>query len=189
MSLLQSFRLAARPTLRAFSTTTPFRSSQPSDQNPPSRFDNFLKERVSQSQSQSPNQPPRPAPLESIFDLPARIESDANAMASAGYGMFDHSEFMQKHSYGAAKEPLIRLRPPTGRTVNVTSTVNPARALAMLSRLTGKNKIAKEAMMQKFHERPALRRKRQWRERKEHRFAQGVRAAIYRTMTLKKQGW
>lgn len=201
MSLLRTLRCPAASTLhhslRPFSTTTRLQSDPPSSDKPtPSRtspspplrnnqphhplFSDFLNRSKTTT-------PPRPGPLNSVYDLPSRVETDAKAYDTLGRGNQD--EFVNKFYVQATKEPTIRLRPPTGRTINVTSSVNPQRALAMLNRLTVQNRISKDANMQRFHERPALRRKRQWRERKERRFEQGVRAAIYRTMQLKKQGW
>ncbi|KAK0744852.1 hypothetical protein B0T21DRAFT_358560 [Apiosordaria backusii] len=86
------------------------------------------------------------------------------------------------------KAQEIRLRPPTGRTVQVKSS-DPARAFKLLNQLCKANRLAIDVRDQRFHERPALKRKRKLRERWRLRFKAGFKAVIDRTMELRKQGW
>jgi hypothetical protein len=52
-----------------------------------------------------------------------------------------------------------------------------------------KNRIKMEVAMQRFHERPGLKRKRLRRERWRKRFKEGFVATIKRVKELRKQGW
>lgn len=130
--------------------------------------------------------PPRPPPPSdsSIFDLPKEIKADADRALK----LFSKDEFIDQYDL-RPKEPPLRLRPSTGRTVNVTAGSDAAKALRQLDQLTKRNRVAREFNLQRFHERPALKRKRQRRERWRQRFSQSVRAAISRTIQLKAQGW
>jgi len=127
--------------------------------------------------------PPRP-PSETLASLPAEIRADADRSLK----LFDTSEFEVAQDLHP-KEPTLRLRPVTGRTVNVGQWSNPAKALQQLTQLTKRNAVSREFMLQRFHERPALKRKRQQRERWRKRFSEGIRTAISRTLQLKSQGW
>ncbi|KAK4663561.1 hypothetical protein QC763_609490 [Podospora pseudopauciseta] len=84
--------------------------------------------------------------------------------------------------------PDIRLRPTSGRTVPVKSN-DPARAFKVLNALCRHNNLSNTVREQRFHERPALKRKRKLRERWRTRFKDGFVAVIDRTMELRKQGW
>ncbi|KAK0665629.1 hypothetical protein QBC41DRAFT_232406 [Cercophora samala] len=84
--------------------------------------------------------------------------------------------------------PEIRLRPTTGRSVPVTAN-DPARAFKVLNALCRHNNLSHTVREQRFHERPALKRKRKLRERWRTRFKAGFLAVIDRTIELRKQGW
>lgn len=64
-----------------------------------------------------------------------------------------------------------------------------AGALKQLHRTVAANKVKKDVRLQRFHERPALKRKRNLRERWRARFKEGFKAAVNRTFELKNQGW
>lgn len=102
---------------------------------------------------------------------------------------FDSKEFADEYLGDKKKEIQLWLKPRLGRTVNVRTGQGLEQALGRLSTLVARNKVKQELISRKFYERPALKRKRLRRERKETRFAQGVRAAISRTMKLRQMGW
>ncbi|KAK3390103.1 hypothetical protein B0H63DRAFT_107286 [Podospora didyma] len=85
-------------------------------------------------------------------------------------------------------EGTYRLRPSTGRTVNVER-LGPAAALVSLDRLVKSNFVKVDEISQRFHERKALKTKRQRRERWRKRFKMGMKSTINRVMELRKQGW
>ncbi|KAH6634993.1 hypothetical protein B0J18DRAFT_417651 [Chaetomium sp. MPI-SDFR-AT-0129] len=91
--------------------------------------------------------------------------------------------------YDLAPEPSLRLRPATGRTIDLQGRVDLARGLRMLDRMVGQNGIRKMVRLARAHERPALKRKRLWRERWRSRFKEGFHAAKCRALELKRQGW
>lgn len=86
-------------------------------------------------------------------------------------------------------EPEMRLRPSTGRTVNLKGNIDVARGFSILNKLVKRNRLKVDEREQRFHERPALKRKRQKRELWQVRFKAGFRGAIERVMELKAQGW
>ena len=112
---------------------------------------------------------------------------EIRADSESAFKPFDKDEFLSKYAI-QKKEPALRLVPQTGRTINVSKN-DPAHALRVLDNLVKRNAVRRELALQRFHERPALKRKRQKRERWRKRFGEGVRAAISRTLSLKQQGW
>jgi small subunit ribosomal protein MRP21 len=106
--------------------------------------------------------------------------------ATSSMGLWVQDDFASKHYQ---PEPELRLRPSRGRTVHVKGQVDVARAFRLLDKTVAQNAIKREARQQKSHERPALKRKRQKRERWQVRFKTGMRATIGRVMELKAQGW
>ncbi|KAK4130701.1 hypothetical protein BT67DRAFT_452174 [Trichocladium antarcticum] len=107
--------------------------------------------------------------------------------ATSTMGIWHEGSFYGKHNYQPQAEP--RLRPSTGRTMHVKGQVDVARAFRMLEKSIAQNGVRRDARMQRSHERPALKRKRQKRERWQVRFKTGMRATINRVMELKAQGW
>jgi len=83
----------------------------------------------------------------------------------------------------------VRLKPSTGRTVNLSAGVDFTKAIRRLEKNCSKEKVKRLMSQQQSHERPALKRKRQKRERWRQRFDQGMNAAIIRTRQLQAQGW
>ncbi|AEO61051.1 hypothetical protein MYCTH_2310836 [Thermothelomyces thermophilus ATCC 42464] len=138
-----------------------------------------------------------------LFNLPTQITSDMERATGAGGSKSDGStgttgttetmstwsedEFLPKH-YDVS-EPELRLRPSTGRTIQIKGNVDLARGFRLLHRAVSQNKIKAHVRLTRFHERPALKRKRLKRERWQERFRQGFRATINRVMELKAQGW
>lgn len=121
-----------------------------------------------------------------LLNLPAQIQADGVGAASS-LGPWDENEFLKAY-YGPEEAPL-RLRPSTGRTINVRGNVDIARGLSLLNRTVTHNRIRREMQLQRFHERPGLKRKRLRSERWQVRFKQGFGAAVARTCELKAQGW
>ncbi|KAL2176971.1 mitochondrial 37S ribosomal protein bS21m [Thermothelomyces heterothallicus CBS 202.75] len=135
-----------------------------------------------------------------LFNLPTQITSDMERATGAGGSKSDGSagttetmstwsedEFLPKH-YDVS-EPELRLRPSTGRTIQIKGNVDLARGFRLLHRAVSQNKIKAHVRLTRFHERPALKRKRLKRERWQERFRHGFRATINRVMELKAQGW
>ncbi|KAL2121048.1 hypothetical protein VTJ04DRAFT_5075 [Mycothermus thermophilus] len=125
------------------------------------------------------------------WDLPSEISGDMNRTLSP-YGSlstWDEGEFRERHALDESKMPELRLRPPTGRTIPVTGRVDVARAFRLLERTVLDNGVRNDFYAQRFHERPALKRKRLLRERWRKRFKHGFYSAIKRVVELKAQGW
>lgn len=162
--------------------------------------------------------PPRPAPIPRVnlwtlprgqpnssagvakspftgSDLLANIRSDVDRSTSnlaqggapaTGMTLFQISDFYKKHNMSQVE---MRLRPSTGRTVSVHGAMDVARAFKVLEGHCRANNVKNDARQQRFHERPALKRKRLRRERWRERFGAGFRATISRVMELRGQGW
>ncbi|KAK4200010.1 hypothetical protein QBC40DRAFT_280941 [Triangularia verruculosa] len=121
-------------------------------------------------------------------NISALINRDAKqslGKESGTLSILDSDIFKQTSGLQAQE---VRLRPTTGRTIPVKSN-DPARAFKLLNRLCFLNRLSATARDQRFHERPALKRKRKLRERWRSRFKDGFQAAIDRTMELRRQGW
>ncbi|KAL8391807.1 hypothetical protein RB595_002131 [Gaeumannomyces hyphopodioides] len=82
-----------------------------------------------------------------------------------------------------------RLVPSLGREVPVNNRVDPARAFALLSMSIRYNKMPKDVRLQRFHERPGIKRKRLKMERWRARFKYSFRHTVNRVRELAKQGW
>ncbi|KAK4169906.1 hypothetical protein QBC43DRAFT_306823 [Cladorrhinum sp. PSN259] len=109
-----------------------------------------------------------------------------SAVSQSGYTNWQMSDFLKRHNFQTVE---MRLRPSTGRTIPVQGSVDVARAFKILEGNCRANGVKFDARLQKFHERPALKRKRQRRERWKERFRQGFSATISRVMELRGQGW
>lgn len=82
-----------------------------------------------------------------------------------------------------------RLHPVIGRTVELNSRVDVARALAILNMKCATNKVKLDFNKQKFYERAGLKKKRLRRERWRVSFKEGFKANCARVRDLAKQGW
>lgn len=135
-----------------------------------------------------------------LYNLPNQITSDmeqslgttpnTNNNTATGTGMMStwNEEAFLARNYDVS-EPELRLRPSTGRTVDIKGSVDLARGFRLLQRAVGQNRVKTDVRLARFYERPALKRKRQKRERWQVRFKEGFKAAIWRAMELKGQGW
>ncbi|KAK1836833.1 hypothetical protein QBC39DRAFT_337430 [Podospora conica] len=201
MDLLQTVRRAAAtssavPSLLALSLRAPLSTTRRllSDDQPPrpppatyqseslARLRNQIKRTSDDSLFGGRSATRGTQPLTSMQHLKDLIQQDASQLSS-----FDEDDFYKKNIHRTAQASL-RLRPVTGRTVNVTNG-DVSWAFNNLQRRVQANKVKQDKMRQRFHERPALKRKRKLRERWRARFKEGVNAAIKRTMTLRAQGW
>jgi small subunit ribosomal protein MRP21 len=128
---------------------------------------------------------------DNILSLPGQIEADMDAAVGgaggAGLDPWDEAAFMTQYFGPATTE--LRLRPSTGRTIHIKGAVDVARGFSLLQRAVGHNRVRRDLNAQRFHERPALKRKRLLRERWRERFKTGFRAVVSRAMELKAQGW
>jgi small subunit ribosomal protein MRP21 len=127
------------------------------------------------------------APVADPFGIPSQIEADMSAATGGAMRTWDEDAFLTNHRF--TKEPELRLRPSTGRTVQCRGQTDFARGLRLLERAVTQNRVRQDERDQRFHERPALKRKRLLRERWRERFKQGFYACIQRSRQLKAQGW
>lgn len=217
MDLLQTVcRKGARPSLLALSTLrtapttfrSPFSTSRhllaadqpPRPPPPPSQSEGIMRLRnnirkTADARSLSPNSlfGGGPGPLRTGSSLGTGRSLDhfkelIDNQANQSLQPFEYEEFFNKHIHRTELEANLRLRPVTGRTVNVRHG-DVSQALSQLGRRCAENKVKSDEIRQRFHERPALKRKRKLRERWRARFKEGVNAAISRTMVLRAQGW
>ncbi|EJT72160.1 hypothetical protein GGTG_09027 [Gaeumannomyces tritici R3-111a-1] len=108
-----------------------------------------------------------------------------NVMTRAPGAYFSVNDFM-----GPPEErERRRLVPSLGREVPVNARVDPARAFALLSMSVRYNKMPKDVRLQRFHERPGIKRKRLKMERWRARFKYSFRHTVNRVRELAKQGW
>ncbi|KAK3318150.1 hypothetical protein B0H66DRAFT_226318 [Apodospora peruviana] len=123
------------------------------------------------------------------------IDSEANRTIGGTKGqggadaLWHWEEQAVREKYGLNRVDTLRLRPSIGRTIPVKGKDEARKAFFMLQRLTKNNNLNRDFQSQRFHERPALRRKRQLRERWRHRFRSGFKAVVHRAMELRGQGW
>ncbi|KAH7382573.1 hypothetical protein DE146DRAFT_669171 [Phaeosphaeria sp. MPI-PUGE-AT-0046c] len=84
-----------------------------------------------------------------------------------------------------------RLNPTYGRMVelDVSRGRDLVRGIGMLGSLMARNKVRRDMMTQRFHERPGLKRKRQASERWRARFKQGFNHVTRRVSELTGKGW
>ncbi|KAI2620728.1 hypothetical protein GGS26DRAFT_306939 [Hypomontagnella submonticulosa] len=196
---LHSFSIAPKystPSIRQISTTPLLRSIQPSNgTNDPS---SSSKSPTSRSQHQnysstgwaSPFRETAPA-QENPEDITKpdifAYEDDLIQEIDFTSGELNKSKIMEDRP--APTRPTIRLVPRTGRTVNVGRNVDVARALKLLNTQLIQNKVRSDFNLQKFHERPGLKRKRLRSQRWQGRFKIGFKACVKRVKELAKQGW
>ncbi|KAI9750235.1 MAG: hypothetical protein M4579_006554 [Chaenotheca gracillima] len=90
-----------------------------------------------------------------------------------------------------AETPPLRLTPSIGRTVPVILArgYDLSRSLNQLNVKCIQNSVRKDATMQRFHERPGLKRKRLKRQRWRKLFKDGFRGMVYKVQKMKRQGW
>lgn len=87
--------------------------------------------------------------------------------------------------------PPMRLGPSLGRSIEVIPGRNQdlGRALQMLGMVCARNRVRADATLQKFHERPGLKRKRLKSVRWRRRFKQNFQAVVRRVEEMRRKGW
>lgn len=88
-----------------------------------------------------------------------------------------------------APRAYLRTVPRTGRTVHVKANVDVARSFKLLAMQVAQNGIRRQDYVQRFHERPGMKRKRLRMDRWQRRFKRGFKATISRVRELTAQGW
>ena len=124
--------------------------------------------------------------MDTVLGMPARLAADMQRATGDTMKTWDINKFTDE-AYGP--EPELRLRPATGRTVEVRGNIDFARGLRLLNSVVSVNNLRADVRNQRFHERPALKRKRNLRERWRVRFRAGFAATRNRVFELKAQGW
>jgi ribosomal protein S21 len=132
---------------------------------------------------------PPPAALQQAFDIGSMKDpvyplssSDENAL---GHGVTQDMKVEVK----ARKPHNFRLKPTLGREVSVTGQIDIGKALRLMEMSCSRNRVRTDARVQRFHERPGLKRKRLAKERWRRRFMEGFRATVLRVKQLRNQGW
>ncbi|GAB7364830.1 hypothetical protein MBLNU230_g5624t1 [Neophaeotheca triangularis] len=87
--------------------------------------------------------------------------------------------------------PSIKLNASVGRTVTVDSSkgMDVGKAFRSLDMAINRNQVRKHERLQRFHERPGLKRKRLKSERWRRRFKAGFKKIVKRVQDMKAQGW
>ncbi|MCJ1429015.1 hypothetical protein MMC29_006928 [Sticta canariensis] len=83
----------------------------------------------------------------------------------------------------------IHSHPSLGRAIEIQSRTDLARSFFQLNKLVRQNKVKHYQKMQRFHERPGVRRKRLQRERWRARFKDNFHNAVEKIKTMKRMGW
>ncbi|KAM7200095.1 hypothetical protein V8F20_005516 [Naviculisporaceae sp. PSN 640] len=138
--------------------------------------------------------PPRPPRLgsssQNVDRLSDQIMRDAEeAMKQNKPTMTTWSGDEFKKKYGEDNVQKIRLSPSIGRIVHVSNKTPPAVAFDKVNKLASRNSLRHMSMMQREHERKALKRKRKLRDSWRMRFKKGFKAVVHRAMELRRQGW
>ncbi|KAF6829972.1 ribosomal protein s21 [Colletotrichum musicola] len=177
---------------RAFSTSAKFLNDSPFSSKPenPAAANTAGPDAL----SQTPPPPPPPAltasaPSKKKFNTPWTYDATKDSFDIAKIVAMEHDEFLLKHLNAGQREPELRTRPPTGRTVHLYGNMDLPRALKALDATVRKNKIKRLWQRQKRHERPGLKRKRLKAERNVKRFNEGFKATVKRVQELTNQGW
>ena len=89
------------------------------------------------------------------------------------------------------ERPPMKLGPTLGRTVYVDPArgVDVGRAFRQMETMCARNKIRRDSIRQRFHERPGLKRKRLKSERWRRRFKEAFKETIHMVQKMKNQGW
>ncbi|RKF64670.1 hypothetical protein OnM2_017007 [Erysiphe neolycopersici] len=83
----------------------------------------------------------------------------------------------------------INFSPSSGREVFVSPKINLIKAFRLVDITCSRNRVRREANMQRFYERPGLKRKRLKSQRWRERFLGGFKATVERVQELRGQGW
>lgn len=178
----------AAPTSR----TSKFKSNSTQPQNPPSRgiaqdsahdmFQELMRD-PPQKPNRSPNAHNVTNDSSSDFDDISRMLNPQNNTR--------RSAPKNNNQPPAPATPSIKLNASVGRTVAVDSSrgMDVGRAFRTLDAAITRNQVRKHARLQRFHERPGMKRKRLKSERWRRRFKEGFRQMVKRVQGMKAQGW
>ncbi|EXF81645.1 hypothetical protein CFIO01_03849 [Colletotrichum fioriniae PJ7] len=186
----QAFRQPLWTHPRAFATSSIL--SAPPRSGSRSNLEGLFSKPSPTNYAQPPPSPPAAdaaAPSQEKSDSPYAYDATSDTFDISKIIAMESDEFLKKHYPTSKQEPDLRTRPQTGRTVHLTSKTDLAKALKLLDFNCRKNKIKRQFQLQKFHERPGKKRKRQKSERWRARFKEGFKATVARVMELKNQGW
>lgn len=114
---------------------------------------------------------------------------DTSALKFGQRGNRDLEGLITSQIQAPAPKQKIRLSPATGRTVEIGGYVDIGRGFRMLEQSCARNKVRKDAQLQRFHERGGLKRKRLRKERWRRKFMEGFQATITRVNEIRMQGW
>lgn len=105
--------------------------------------------------------------------------------------LISHRSPKNRFPVEAEPQPPMRLRPTSGRTVNIDASRggDPARAFRQLDILLARNKVRSDLYKQRFHERPGLRRKRLAYESKIRVFKDNFAKTVAMVRSMAKSGW
>ncbi|CZT49155.1 uncharacterized protein RSE6_09954 [Rhynchosporium secalis] len=113
---------------------------------------------------------------------------DVGSFSNRIGGSFADAMAAETGVFKAARKPIL-LNPSTGRSVSVTSQIDVAKSFRLMEMRCARNRIKRDSMTQRYHERGGMKRKRLRRERWRKRFLEGFKATIVRVKQLKRQGW
>ena len=83
----------------------------------------------------------------------------------------------------------IHSHPSLGRAIEIQARTDLAKGFFQLNKLVRQNKVKHNQKMQRFHERPGVKRKRLQRERWRARFKENFHNAVEKIKTMKRMGW
>lgn len=128
------------------------------------------------------NSPSAPGKLQHLVGFDRYSNNDPNPIISP-----------RDHYFGADDQPPVtksmapRLGSTAGRSVAVRSG-DIAGALMQLRRICNENSIARDSSLQRFYERPGLKKKRLRRERFRRRFKESFKRMVNTVLEMKRQG-
>lgn len=99
------------------------------------------------------------------------------------------SDSLERSLFQKRAVRTIKSRPSLGRTIEIDARVDIARGFQLLRRLAAQNRIKPDQYLQRFYERPGMRRKRQRRERWQARFHENFHRAVEKIKAMRRMGW
>lgn len=154
--------------------------SQKSSQSSADLLENPFEEEIHRPEEES--RANRQGSMVRRMNMPENTTGDAVRRASEGVSR------QMKVPVVARNTATIKSRPSLGRTVYVTDD-GVARALQTLAREVRDNNVRVDQKMQRFHERPGLKRKRLKSERWRKRFMIAFKATVQKVQEMRKKGW
>ncbi|KAI1775404.1 hypothetical protein F4818DRAFT_48320 [Hypoxylon cercidicola] len=177
------------PSMRQISTTPILWSITGRSEARGSTAKPFTSHFQNQNRSDWTTREPRPTQLEEEIKKPNISAYDDFFAPDFEFETGELNKINAKEDHPAPERPSLRLVPRTGRTVHVNKSVDVARSFKILSLQVAQNQIRRDFRLQRYHERPGLKRKRLNSERWQKRFKKGFKACVSRVKELTKQGW